>query len=455
MADSPSPAVAISTGTGARQQAGTRRTPNNTPGQQKRHQNRGKKAQPQAMGVHHIDGAVSDSYAVPKPSPKPRKSTPRHNAPANGQRTHNGQQGHSKRQNYPMSMNGSMAPETPAKEQAYAGPTFQASPAPSSLPVPKFFSRSVPNAGSVGPLQERMAGEQTSEKESSPEPDVVAIDGLRSQTLRSPLDVFFKADKAEKEKRRATGALLSPQPTSASMSQQQLSYQSDSASGRKMFMQELDGPDDSDETDEPHDSPFGNPYHRVRMSPSAGPSTGSMEQVERDAYTNSLKQMLFNNGNSGRPPSQNLGRAPGSEPRRSDFATETPSPFNRLELSPGPPMMTRDQQAQHTLLYGNRDLSPLFKASRSEIYPQQPAGSQPQFAPYQQTQQSSPGNGAYYARASHNTMPPMSPSSGMPVQPQSPQAQGPATASPRLSSARDIGAMENDLRRMLKLNAVT
>ena len=47
---------------------------------------------------------------------------------------------------------------TPAKP-AYAGPTFHASPAPSALPIPKFFSKSAPQSADKDGLQSQMDSE--------------------------------------------------------------------------------------------------------------------------------------------------------------------------------------------------------------------------------------------------------------------------------------------------------
>src|SRR5262249_41215009 len=93
---------------------------------------------------------------------------------------------------------------TPAKPTAYAGPTFHASPAASSLPIPKFFSKSVPAATSESSLQARLEEEEddTSNKSESP-PQETAHPSIASsatsarpaatQNTDSPLDFFFKA----------------------------------------------------------------------------------------------------------------------------------------------------------------------------------------------------------------------------------------------------------------------
>ncbi|MCJ1472972.1 hypothetical protein MMC13_001621 [Lambiella insularis] len=99
---------------------------------------------------------------------------------------------------------------TPVKKsnttsQAYAGPTFHASPAPSALPIPRFFSKSVPVTESGTSLTSMMQ-DDTSEGSSNKSEDSPTIrNSLRvaEQPMReaSPLDLFFNADREEKAKR--------------------------------------------------------------------------------------------------------------------------------------------------------------------------------------------------------------------------------------------------------------
>ena len=107
---------------------------------------------------------------------------------------------------------------TPAKSnntpiQAYAGPTFHASPAPSSLPIPRFFSKSVP-ATEKGTSLKAMMQDDSSEKSSDKSDDSPTMRSslqVSEQLVReaSPLDVFFNADREEKA-RRSVGDKESP-----------------------------------------------------------------------------------------------------------------------------------------------------------------------------------------------------------------------------------------------------
>jgi hypothetical protein len=106
-----------------------------------------------------------------------------------------------------------------ASAAAFAGATFHASPAPSSLPIPSFLTRA-----SVGSPAHRSAARGTSEEPSPPVTDSEAPTPVTRPTVslapreESPLDFFFRADRAEKEKARrassANGLVTAPGPFS-------------------------------------------------------------------------------------------------------------------------------------------------------------------------------------------------------------------------------------------------
>lgn len=94
---------------------------------------------------------------------------------------------------------------------AFAGASFHASPAPNSLPLPSFLARttSAPDSPSLkkppgpGPAQELSPPTTDSEEDSSPSPPMPPV----SRNEESPLELFFKADRAEKARvRRASSA---------------------------------------------------------------------------------------------------------------------------------------------------------------------------------------------------------------------------------------------------------
>jgi hypothetical protein len=102
----------------------------------------------------------------------------------------------------------------PITAAAFAGATFHASPAPDSLPIPSFLSRAL-DSPSVQETDHasREPSPPATDSEAAPTPQhrLLSTDVPRHE---SPLDIFFRADRAEKERaRRASSAnILGPQP---------------------------------------------------------------------------------------------------------------------------------------------------------------------------------------------------------------------------------------------------
>ncbi|KAL1844046.1 hypothetical protein VTJ49DRAFT_5797 [Mycothermus thermophilus] len=100
------------------------------------------------------------------------------------------------------------APPKPIAEAAFAGATFHASPAPSSLPIPSFLSKALDSPPSVqrpnGVLREPSPPATDSEAVPTPQHRLLSPTANRTE---SPLDIFFRADREEKERaRRASSA---------------------------------------------------------------------------------------------------------------------------------------------------------------------------------------------------------------------------------------------------------
>lgn len=443
--------------------------------QQKRNNYRNRKGQPQP------DGTVSDGPVFQTGlSPHSRKAQHKQRASvATGviseQQNNMGRMNAQKQR--PVSTNAGHMLTTPPKEQAYAGPTFHASPAPSSLPMPKFFSKSLPNTAAQPSLQSRLAGEKTPEElTSSPEPDIVAPTPPR-ETQESPLEFFFQADRVEKEKARSGSNSLSPlsarRPTPTTTSRSPFQQ-----SGKQIFLREMNGDDEnmpSLRTVPTQSRPTLS--ERAYSSPAVAPQPSESDE-EHQAKTKALKQLLFNT--TATPPrSQSRGNSRSQTP---EAFFGSPSPFQRASSGPSTPQPTSEQQNQYSLHYGNRNLSPLFKATRSET-PARPSSLRQQvgndssansipppitsFDPnalarfYLQEQIRTSGQAEMpkfgfrehpQPHGSGNTPGPVS----VPVQPANAQegASDPTGSStPRSGASRDgqFRGMEDDLRRMLKI----
>jgi len=89
---------------------------------------------------------------------------------------------------------------------AFAGATFHASPAPSSLPIPSFLAKALDSPGlkENGPVSNEPSPPATDSEAPTPKHRPLVADIAREE---SPLDFFFRADRAEKERaRRASSA---------------------------------------------------------------------------------------------------------------------------------------------------------------------------------------------------------------------------------------------------------
>ncbi|KAH7122805.1 hypothetical protein B0J11DRAFT_490202 [Dendryphion nanum] len=266
--------------------------------------------------------------------------------------------------------NGNNPSATPAKAQgAYAGPTFHASPAPSALPMPKFLSRSVPaksrEAPPPSPPLEDGSDSAASPTPSPPSPSRAPIP-VPSRPVDSPLDLLFKADRAE----RARNANFSPSSANFPYSPDQFSNgrphhskQNSQSSLNVMFPIELDAEGQKALQSPPSIPPA---THRSVTAPSKLPQTDGPVGLNNDPAIQELLERLSmsqNKVNTFTPP-KTVDRIP-SEP---SSRHHTPSPFHdghsTLRSASGPTTPApANQQDQPDFFYGNRNLSPLFKAA--------------------------------------------------------------------------------------------
>jgi hypothetical protein len=98
-------------------------------------------------------------------------------------------------------------------EPIYAGATFHASPAPSSLPIPSFYSKSVPDSPGLGGFQ-MMKDQSSTKSDDSPTPPAAQLVPPHPEREESPLDFFFKADRQEKGRTRSATSFHGSHPTS-------------------------------------------------------------------------------------------------------------------------------------------------------------------------------------------------------------------------------------------------
>lgn len=211
---------------------------------------------------------------------------------------------------------------TPAK-QAYAGPTFHASPAPSSLPMPKFFSKSLPShASPAAAAIEQSLGEPL-DRSIPPSPGP-AVDQSPSRAPvhreSSPLDLLFNAHRAEQERQKAgtgTDASIRSPRSGLGFRPPVLGYDARSSeqgaqpsgtqniardgvqrvSGKEMFMMDVDGSNAQQDRETYNTPSF---EQRLRALQAQGPSKSSrapaMDDEQRLAKSLALKQLLKGQG---------------------------------------------------------------------------------------------------------------------------------------------------------------
>jgi hypothetical protein len=168
---------------------------------------------------------------------------------------------------------------------AYAGPTFHASPAPSALPIPSFYSKSVPDSLGAKGLKFLKGDHLATPPHATPAAG-------QSQREESPLDFFFKADREEKARAHsatlmaaATGPFQPPDesvrtsqtpPASSNQSQpRQGSGNRTSAGG--IFAMEMDG---EKEAGTPYGPAFSTPYsERINAARNNQQSRSSEQQA--------------------------------------------------------------------------------------------------------------------------------------------------------------------------------
>lgn len=285
-------------------------------------------------------------------------------------------------------------PDTPAKSIAYAGPTFHASPAPSALPMPKFFSKSVPASSQQPGLQARLDQETQQSpaltKQLTP-PRAVPVLHEPARDTASPLDMFFKADREERAKQsHASTQMLTPpskpalpvpqtEPAQNSywsqiygQGQKRHSRHASNSSGRDMFMMELDNSSGPQRPGPSPHSPRGEPS-RSATSPSsipqyqsiAPPSDVSGRAAPTPSHASQLNNIVpmtaphdsrFQNGAHSAAHEASPFYRPDMQQQYPRSAGNTPVPQHN---GSGPNV--QDQQHLH---YGNKNLSPLFKAAR-------------------------------------------------------------------------------------------
>ncbi|PGH05953.1 hypothetical protein AJ79_06642 [Helicocarpus griseus UAMH5409] len=181
----------------------------------------------------------------------------------------------------------------------YAGPTFHASPAPSALPIPSFFSKSVPDAGASKSLEDD--SQDMGPFDTTPTKPKAAVPAAHnSEEHPSPLEFLFKSAKGAKVTNRSSSTETQPLRPSPVIQQPAVSRQSTQPNERTpvgIFPLELESPDSRRL---PIGPSFATPYKdrmnalRSASSPSGPNDSGLLDESQRKAKSDALKNLLLN-----------------------------------------------------------------------------------------------------------------------------------------------------------------
>ncbi|KAJ5953441.1 hypothetical protein N7454_000337 [Penicillium verhagenii] len=393
----------------------------------------------------------------PRSGKKPKDVNRSESAPNghNGASGANGSNGHRRTSSRTNASN--VTPQQ-AKDSAYAGPTFHASPAPSQLPMPSFFSKSLPESDLATTLEtDSDTADTEGEVETTPSkprarPSQQLADGEREREPQStPLDFLFKAA----VQARNSNSMSSPELSNRVRLPQTEPRLPHSNLPGGMFSFEMG----SENARGSNIGPSFAPSYQDRMtafrSSSSPPTQNPETEEQRRAKNAELKQLLLNprpqrsSPTSPAPehPASQYGARPHVNPSLPPYATPSrtnsgpPAPINR-GYSPQVPQVPNQAGYQYPYANGHQvrnTESPL----RREVPPNH------YHAPF-----AGPYGNPYMGRAS---VPAFNDSTNY-ISPQPQYATAAFTLpthSPSPSRAVDTRQMEADLRRILKMDATS
>lgn len=383
--------------------------------------------------------AVQDSASKPKSNRRNRPKNVNTSPSAKlSERTTPPLTGHS------SNMPRSTRPISTPSAAAFAGPTFHASPAPSALPLPSFYSKSVPESPGMQALQKPCKEQTASSSSNSPTSSIAKAQVPLPAREESPLDFIFNAHREESRARSASGSggpfeppASSPQnkiitPVSNNLGPTRGHFSGGSASS--LFAMELDG---NNSPGKPIGAAFSTPYtERINAARSS-----SFESPQQSAdRSQALKEFLFSQQSPQQQSSLNGFTFPDvRKPLTSQRTTSTPlrgaqNSYPR-QYEPASTAVPRTGNRSSGLRQEVPFVTPTKILSESPYYPDT------------HSDQSS---------ASFRAM------RGIPSQPQcyenmsmsNVMSQGPPPAIPFITSSgtsSDLRGMEDNLRRLLKL----
>lgn len=343
----------------------------------------------------------------------------------------------------------------------YAGPTFHASPAPSALPMPSFFSKSVPDSDLEPALElenENVEAEPDLETTPSKPKSRPPINHKPNST---PLDFLFKAAVEARGSKPQRSPETNPRITSPQTDSKAVPHRSYNGQTNGIFPLEME----NHETQNLNIGPSFAPSYKDRMDALRSTSTPSqattsqptadLDEDQRRAKTEALKSLLLNPRPQRPPSSPHVVHDQTNSPRRPGPST-VPHFATPLRATSGPPatishnFVPEQKQAtagnvvrpQSSSKQPNRTPQSALRREVSSSGPGDMANVQDGFPARHSSYNQSNCNG-YRAQESRYSSPITQASTG--------PCASPAEPSPQ---PRDTKKMEDDLRRILKLDGL-
>lgn len=321
----------------------------------------------------------------------------------------------------------------------YAGPTFHASPAPSALPIPSFFSKSMPDSEAAPVLEsegDNFDGDP--ELETTPSKPRQRPHYEPEGPKSTPLDFLFKAA----VEARNSQPQRSPEPNIRTRSphtdSKALPQRTSVRPPNGMFPFEMETPETRNSQIGPSFAPsYKDRMNALRSSNSPSPQAAELDENQRRMKTEALKSLLLN-PRPQRPSASTLNGTQSVD--RSNSSPNVPHFATPFRATTGPPPPSSRMPLEHYHANGHRSQ-----------YPQQTS---PYNSPMGKDVRPNPVNGPYSTQggydqakfANHHPQRPMHSPARHPSPPSRNVSGSPST------KGLDTKKMEDDLRRILKLD---
>ncbi|KAL4942860.1 hypothetical protein BDV06DRAFT_155781 [Aspergillus oleicola] len=180
------------------------------------------------------------------------------------------------------------------KDTHYAGPTFHASPAPSALPIPSFFSKSFPESDLAPTLEhDSDSFEADADIENTPSKPKSRPSAPQEERESTPLDFLFKAAVEARRSQPQQSPEPSPRTRSPQTDSKAFLHRKYNNTTR-MFPFEMEAPENCSQIGPSFAPSYKDRMNALRSSSSSSPALQDLDEEERKAKTAALKTLLLN-----------------------------------------------------------------------------------------------------------------------------------------------------------------